>query len=104
MYEDIYSVNQVARRLNVSVPTVYQWIKKGELRTTKVKTRMGWISGISDIELIEFMRTHRKYSVYSSEEEREVRGISKGSKGRLYEVLEKLYAARESLSRLDQDI
>ena len=101
MYEDIYDVRDVARKLNVSLPTVYQWIRTGRLHPTTVKTRSGSVYGIRDTDLHEFMKRNRRYAVYSYEEEREINGITKGGLGRLNEALAKLHEARDSI---DQDI
>ena len=50
-----FTVEEIARRLNVKRPAIYRWLQSGKLRA--VKAGSGW--RISDADLEEFLRPNR---------------------------------------------
>ena len=98
---EIYTVKQVAQKLRVSEPTVYLWVRKGAIESTTIKCKSGYGVGIREKDLYEFLRRHPKYNIYSQEDEATAKMVSKACIDRLYETLEKMIAARDTL---DQDI
>ncbi|MCF8012670.1 MAG: helix-turn-helix domain-containing protein [Clostridiales bacterium] len=55
MKSRFYTVKEVANRLRVSVPTVYQWVETGKLGAIKVKG----VVRITEEDVDEFIKKHR---------------------------------------------
>jgi excisionase family DNA binding protein len=59
MASDLMTVEEAARRLGVTPPTVLRWVKSGELRAIRLGGKAGWRVSAADLQEFVDSRANR---------------------------------------------